>query len=60
MTGHIAHHAAESLIFPQPAPGSQPKRVPVPWDPAHPFRGLGFRTSQTEGAGFKLTEHPLA
>ena len=42
-TGDIAHHAAKSLIFPLPAPGSQPKRAPVPWDPAHPARGLGFR-----------------
>lgn len=45
MTGHIAHHAAMSLIFPQPAPGSQPKRTPpVPWDAAHPFKGLGYRS----------------
>jgi calcineurin-like phosphoesterase family protein len=42
-TGEIAHHAAKSLIFPLPAPLSQPKRAPVPWDPAHPRRGLGFR-----------------
>ena len=43
MTGHIPHHAATSLIFPQPAPGSQPKRTPVPWNPEAPFKGLGFR-----------------
>ena len=42
-TGEIAHHAATSTIFPLPAPGSQPKRAPLPWDPAHPRRGLGFR-----------------
>ena len=42
-TGAIAHHAAQSLIFPLPAPLSQPKRTPVAWDPAHPRRGLGFR-----------------
>src|SRR5947209_19341741 len=42
-TGEIAHHAATSLIFPLPAPLSQPKRTPVPWDPVHPRRGLGFR-----------------
>ena len=42
-TGAIAHHAAKSLIFPLPAPLSQPKRAPVPWDPTHPRRGLGFR-----------------
>jgi 3',5'-cyclic AMP phosphodiesterase CpdA len=43
MTGHIAHHAATSLIFPLPAPGSQPKRTPIPWDASQPWRGLGFR-----------------
>ena len=43
MTGHIAHHAAKSLIFPLPAPGSLPKRVPLAWDPAEPYKGLGFR-----------------
>ena len=45
-TGEISHHAAKSLIFPLPPPGSQPKRAPVPWDPAHPGRGLGFRQVQ--------------
>ncbi len=33
MTGHIAHHAAQSLIFPLPAPGSQERRDPIRWDP---------------------------
>lgn len=47
-TGRIAHHAATSLIFPLPAPGSQPKRAPVPWDPAAPYRGLGFREVDVE------------
>jgi 3',5'-cyclic AMP phosphodiesterase CpdA len=42
-TGHIAHHSAKSLMFPLPAPGSQPKRVPTAWDPSQPYRGLGFR-----------------
>jgi hypothetical protein len=42
-TGAIAHHAAKSLIFPLPAPGSVPRRAPVPWDPAAPYRGLGLR-----------------
>ena len=43
MTGHIAHHAAKSLIFPLPAAGSVPKRVPLAWDVAEPYKGLGFR-----------------
>jgi Calcineurin-like phosphoesterase len=60
MTGHIAHHAAKSLIFPLPAPGSQPKRVPVAWDPAQPYRGLGFRNVRADaGAGFPITEFPV-
>ncbi len=48
MTGHIAHHSAKSLIFPLPAPGSQPDRTPLPWDPAQPNRGLGFREVEAE------------
>ncbi len=48
MTGHIAHHSAKSLIFPLPAPGSQPKRAPVPWDATQPNRGLGFREVDAE------------
>jgi hypothetical protein len=43
MTGHIAHHAARGLMYPLPAPGSVPKKAPVPWDPAAPYKGLGFR-----------------
>src|SRR5437762_11041082 len=42
-TAHIEHHSAKSLIFPLPAPGSQPKRAPLAWDPAQPYRGLGWR-----------------
>jgi 3',5'-cyclic AMP phosphodiesterase CpdA len=48
MTGAIAHHAATSLIFPLPAPGSQPKRTPLPWDASQPFLGLGFREVETQ------------
>ena len=48
LTGHIAHHSAKSLIFPLPAPGSQPKRAPVPWDVTQPNRGLGFREVDAE------------
>jgi hypothetical protein len=60
-TGRIAHHAAQSLIFPLPPPGSQPKRAPVPWDPAHPGRGLGFRGVEADQAraAWRLTERSL-
>ncbi len=61
MTAHIAHHSAKSLIFPLVAPGSKPKREPVPWDPAQPYKGLGFREVEAEAGknAYKIAEHPV-
>jgi hypothetical protein len=61
MTGHIAHHAAKSLMFPLPAPGSQDKRTPLPWDASAPYKGLGFREVEYElaVAESKITEFPV-
>ena len=61
MTGNIPHHAAKGLMFPLPAPGSVPKRVPLPWDPAAPYKGLGYRriASSTGRADYVLTEFPI-
>ncbi len=61
MTGHIAHHSAKSLIFPLIAPGSQAKRAPVAWDPAQPYKGLGFRgvDAEVRKAGYEITEYPV-
>ncbi len=61
MTGHIAHHAARSLMFALPAPGSQPKRLPVPWDAGEPYRGLGYRRIDAEARSgqYRLTEFPV-
>jgi 3',5'-cyclic AMP phosphodiesterase CpdA len=61
MTKHIAHHSAKSLIFPLPAPGSQEKRTALPWDPAHPYQGLGFREVDAvlKTAQYKITEYPV-
>jgi hypothetical protein len=60
-TGHISHHAANSLMFPLPAPGSQPKRTPLPWDPDKPYRGLGGRRVEAEAktAEYVITEMPV-
>jgi hypothetical protein len=58
-TGHIAHHAAKSLIFPLVAPGSQPKRAPVAWNPAEPYKGLGFREVSAKTSGLAVTEFPV-
>jgi len=60
MTGHIAHHAARSLVFALPPPGSVPKKAPVTWNPAAPFRGLGYRrVALATGAAPSLTELPV-
>lgn len=61
VTAHIPHHAAKSLIFPLPAPGSVPKRAPIPWDPATPYKGLGFRGLDVAKAKneIAITEYPV-
>jgi hypothetical protein len=61
MTQHIAHHAAKGMMYPLPAPGSVPRKAPVPWDPAEPYRGLGYRTvSASAGkAELALAEYPV-
>jgi len=60
-TGHIMHHAAKGLMFPQPAPGSVPKRVAIPWDPAAPYKGLGYRGIQAQAGTpeYGITEFPV-
>ena len=61
-TGHIVHHSAKSLVFPLPAPGSQEKRTPLPWDAAMPYKGLGFREVEAEvdKINYKLAEYPVS
>lgn len=58
-TGRIAHHAATSLIFPLPAPGSQPKRLPLAWNPDQPFKGLGWRRVVEQEGSPTLFEEKL-
>ena len=50
MTGHIAHHAALSLMFPLASRDSAEKKTQVPWNSAHPYQGLGWRSIQVSGA----------
>ena len=61
MTGHIPHHGAKGLMFPLPAPGSQPKRKPLPWDSAQPYKGLGYREVEAEvqKVEYAITEFPI-
>jgi hypothetical protein len=60
-TGHIAHHSAKSLMFALPAPGSVPKKAPVPWDAATPYAGLGWRDIKTSSRNheYQLSELTL-
>ncbi|HEY1129438.1 MAG TPA: metallophosphoesterase [Roseateles sp.] len=60
MTGHIAHHSARSLMFPLPAPGTAEKPLPVAWDPAMPYRGLGWREVDVEDARAERIEHAVS
>ncbi|MBJ6724553.1 metallophosphoesterase family protein [Geomesophilobacter sediminis] len=61
VTGRIQHFSSKGLMYPLPAPGSQPKRAPVPWNPAIPYRGMGFRQVQTDlkDGEYVITETPL-
>jgi len=45
-------------MFPLPAPGSVPKKAPVPWDASHPFQGIGYRrvTPRASDAARRIVE----
>ena len=58
-TGKVAHHSARSLVFPLPAPGSVPKKGPLPWDAASPDHGLGWRSIAMRGDEPKVAEIPF-
>jgi predicted phosphodiesterase len=60
MTGKIAHHSARSLVFPLPAPGSTPKKGPLPWDEASKDHGLGWRSIAMNEGRARITEVPLS
>jgi hypothetical protein len=54
--GGVTHHAARSLVFPLPAPGSVPKKAPLAWDPENHDHGLGYRSIEEAAGGPALTE----
>jgi len=62
MTGHIAHHAARSLMWALPEPGSVPKKAQIPWNVSEPYKGLGFRNVEAEvaEARYKIEEFSVA
>ena len=61
-TGHIEHHAAKAVMFPLSPAGTAPQKTQLPWDPARPYAGLGFRSIQASAAGAapRLRELPVA
>src|SRR5438876_2666317 len=62
MTGHIAHHAAKSLMWALPEPGSVPKKAQIPWNGSEPYKGLGFRNVEAEvaQAQYEIEEFPIS
>ncbi|HTQ03005.1 MAG TPA: metallophosphoesterase [Polyangiaceae bacterium] len=48
-TANVRHHAARSLVFPLPAPGSVPKKAPLVWQPESTDHGLGYRSVRETG-----------
>ena len=61
MTGHIAHHAAKSLMWALPEPGSAPRKAQILWNPAEPYKGLGFRNveARIRQAQYEIEEIPV-
>lgn len=48
-TGSTLHVSTRSLVFPLPAPLSQPEKKPLPWDADAVDHGLGYRGIAIEG-----------
>ena len=50
------------LMYPLPAPHSVPKKAPIPWDAANPYKGLGFRQVQPKVSpvDFAITDMPVS
>lgn len=61
MTGNIPHYSARSTMFALPTPDTPGMRTPIPWDPANPNAGLGYRSVEatTTKADYTLTSLPI-
>jgi 3',5'-cyclic AMP phosphodiesterase CpdA len=61
MVGHIDLHGAHGLMYPLPAAHSVPKKAPISWDPAQPYKGLGWREIEAKPAPveYALIEMPV-
>ena len=56
--GNVLHVSARSAMYPLPAPGSQPKKAPLPWNPAAPDHGIGWRAVERGGDALTADDHP--
>jgi hypothetical protein len=54
------HISARSALYPLPAPGSQPKKAPLPWDASAKDHGIGWREVAVAGVELKTSDHPTA
>jgi plastocyanin/predicted phosphodiesterase len=59
--GNVVYHAARGLMYPLPTPGSVPKKAPIPWDRAEPYKNLGYRSVavDVDKGAYSITEYPL-
>ena len=57
----VLRPGGELRFYEHVIPRSQPKRVPVPWNPAAPYKGLGFREVEADldHAKYEITEFPV-
>lgn len=58
VTGKVTHVSARSAMYPLPAPGSQPKKAPLPWDAAAKDHGIGWREVKLGAGAPRIEEHP--
>jgi len=58
-TNAILHVSTRSLVFPLPAPMSQPTKAALPWDAAAVDHGLGYRGIALEGTQPTWVERAL-
>jgi 3',5'-cyclic AMP phosphodiesterase CpdA len=57
--GNVTHISARSAMYPLPAPGTQPKKAPLPWDAAAKDHGIGWRQVET-ATPVRFDDHPTA
>ncbi|HET6160141.1 MAG TPA: metallophosphoesterase [Dongiaceae bacterium] len=60
LTGNVVHLSARSALYPLPAPGSRPKKAPLPWDAAAKDHGIGWREIEANGLRLEIQEHATA